>query len=91
MNMIFNIEATIEPIRETETRVSFSDGDFRAFEVNGYQGYITLQSETDEFHERLIWRIRKCPTPKDVVQAEITMLENMQSDIGDLIAKLKQE
>lgn len=90
MENVLEITASFEPMLETETRFRLTDGDFRSFAVEGYQGSIIIQSEYDEFNNHLVFRVRKQLNPIDVLRKEIKILEQMQEDIGDMIDQLSQ-
>lgn len=90
MENVLNITATFEPMSETETRVRLTDGAWGSFDIDGYQGSIVIQSECDEYNNRLVFRIRKQLNPTDVLRKEIKILEQMQEDIGDMIDQLSQ-
>jgi len=90
MENVLKITATFEPMSETETRFRLTDGDFRSFFIEGYQGSIIIKSEYDEFNNLLVFRIRKQLNPADVLRKEIKILEQMQKDIGDMIDQLSQ-
>jgi hypothetical protein len=90
MGNVLEITATFEPMSEIETRFRLTDGDFRSFAIEGYQGSIIIQSECDEFNNHLVFRIRKQLNPADVLRKEIKILKQMQEDIGNMIDQLKQ-
>ena len=90
MENVLEITATFEPMSETETKFRLTDGVFRSFVIEGYQGSIIIQSEYDEFNNHLFFRIRKQLNPTDVLRKEIKILEQMQEDIGDMINQLSQ-
>ena len=91
VSKVLNITLDYEPIIESETRISMATGDLKSFPVDGWTGSLMIDSQCSTHHFGvMMWNIRRCKEPKDVLQAEVKLLTDMRNDIDEAIKKLTQ-